>query len=287
MAIEEKYMQDAEMILSHRSDNGADLWATPDGNLIKGAPFSTIGSMRLLAELGLDKTDQVLAEAGEMVLAGVQDDGRIRVTPKGTIYPCQTINALLALCALGYADDKRLENSFAYLLSAQEKDGGWRCLKFSYGRGPETEASNPFPALNALQIFTHTPAFNKERRLDQAVEFLLQHWETKKPLGPCHYGIGTLFMQAEYPFRTYNLFSYVYTLSFYDYAKKDPRFLEALAMLKSKTKEGQIVVERVVPKLAKLSMCTRNQPSELATRRYQEILANAGCSGSGENISKA
>jgi hypothetical protein len=47
----------------------------------------------------------------------------------------------------------------------------------------------------------------------------LQHWVVKRPLGPCHFGIGTLFMQVEYPFLRYNLFSYVYVLSFYERAK--------------------------------------------------------------------
>jgi len=35
-----------------------------------------------------------------------------------------------------------------------------------------------------------------------------------------------------------------------------------------------IVVERVVPKLAKLSFCQKGKPSELAAKRYHEILNN-------------
>jgi len=99
-------------------------------------------------------------------------------------------------------------------------------------------------------------------------------WTIKKPIGPCHYGIGTLFMQIEYPFRNYNLFLYVYVLSFYQRARQDVRFLEALVALKSKLVDGQIVVERVVPKLAGLSFCKKDSPSELATRRYHEIIHN-------------
>ena len=83
-------------------------------------------------------------------------------------------------------------------------------------------------------------------------------------------------MQVEYPFRNYNLFMYVYVLSFYDRAKRDPRFLEALRVLQSKLADGQIVVERVVPKLAGLSFCKKGRPSELATERYREILRNLG-----------
>ncbi len=81
-------------------------------------------------------------------------------------------------------------------------------------------------------------------------------------------------MQIEYPFRGYGLFHYVYVLSFYESARKDDRFKEALEALESKLADGQIVVERAVPKLAKLSFCKKNKPSKLATYRYQEILKN-------------
>lgn len=110
--------------------------------------------------------------------------------------------------------------------------------------------------------------------MDEAVEFLLGHWESKLPLGPCHYGIGTLFMQVEYPFRGYDLFYYLYVLSFYKKARNDSRFKEAFEVLKEKTVEDQIVVERVVPKLRKLNFCKKNQVSDVATERYQEILSN-------------
>ncbi len=114
----------------------------------------------------------------------------------------------------------------------QYADGGWRCNKFSFGRGPETESSNPFPTLIALNAFRFSDYLN--RALDRAVDFLLEHWVIKKPIGPCHYGIGSLFMQVGFPFDNYNLFQYVHVLSFYDRAKKDERFSEALKALKAK-----------------------------------------------------
>ena len=36
MAVEKAYRMDAEAILSHRWDNGGDLWATLDKRLLKG-----------------------------------------------------------------------------------------------------------------------------------------------------------------------------------------------------------------------------------------------------------
>ena len=53
---------------------------------------------------------------------------------------------------------------------------------------------------------------------------LLSHWKTRRPLGRCGFGIGTLFGKSEYPFLRYNRFFYVYALSFYDAAKKRTEF---------------------------------------------------------------
>ncbi len=274
MAIKKQYEADVEAILSHRYDNGADLWTTPDRRLIKGAPFSTLESVMYLLELGMEPTEPLLKEAAELIFGTWQEDGRFKLYPQGAVYPCQTIHAANVLCHMGYASDARLQKTLQHLFDTQYTDGGWRCNKFSFGRGPETEYSNPFPTLTALDTFRFTDYGSKEPALDKAVDFLLEHWTIRKPIGPCHYGIGTLFMQVEYPFRNYNLFVYVYVLSFYNRAKTDQRFLQALKTLEAKIEDGQIVTGRVVPKLAGLSFCKKGKKSELATIRYHEILQN-------------
>lgn len=273
--INDQHLQsDIQAILSHRYDNGADLWTTPDRRLLKGAPFSTVESVLHLSELGVQPDEPLLQAAAALLWQAWKDDGRFRVYPQGGIYPCQTAHVANALCHLGYAVDARLQKTFQHFLSTQYSDGGWRCNKFSFGRGPETESSNPFPTLLALDAFRYSPDYRREPALDRAVEFLLHHWTIRRPIGPCHYGMGTLFMQVEYPFRNYNLFYYVYVLSFYPYARRDSRFQEALQALQSKLFHGSIVVERVVPKLAGLFFCKKGAPSSFATRRYQEILNN-------------
>lgn len=267
-----QYQADVVEILATRGDNGADYWATPDRRLAKGGPFSTLEAPALLAELGVDPGDEVLHGAAELLLSTWQEDGRFRLSPSGAIYPCHTINAARVLCLLGYASDERLRRTFDHLLEVLHDDGGWRCRKFSYGRGPETESSNPGPTLVALDALRL--AGLAESAPPGAVELLLQHWVSRAPLGPCHFGIGTRFLQLEYPFATYNLFPYVYVLSFFDQAKTDPRFRQALAVLESKLASGHIVVERVHHSLAGLNFCRRDQPSELATKRFHQILAN-------------
>jgi len=260
--------------MSHRHDLGADYWTTPDKRLLKGSPFSSYDSALMLLELGMAPKDPILKEVADLYFSTWREDGRFKLYPNGGIYPCHTANAAHLLCSLGHAKDERVQATLRHLIDTQYTDGGWRCKKFSYGRGPETEYSNPMPTLTALNAFRNTGYLNCEPALDRAVDFLLEHWTIKTPIGPCHYGIGALFMQVGYPFHDYNIFQYVYVLSFYKRAKKDNRFVEALTALESKMADGQIVVERVVPKLAKLDFCRKGEPSELATKRYREIKDN-------------
>lgn len=274
MTIHKQYQTDVEAILDKRHDNGDDYWTTPDRRLMKGSPFTTLHCAFMLTELGMDRSEPVLQETAELILSSWREDGRFKLSPQGGIYPCHTINAARTLCYLGYASDSRLKKTFDHLLEIQYSDGGWRCNKFSFGKGPETEFSNPGPTLDALDAFRFTPFLNTNESLDRAVEFLLDHWETRIPLGPCHYGIGTIFLQVTYPFAAYNLFFYVYVLSFYNRAKKDRRFLEALEVLETKLVNGKIIVERPNPKLAGFLFCKKGEPSDLGSERYHEILRN-------------
>lgn len=288
----DKYLSDVEEILSHRHDNGADYWTTPDHKLLKGAPWTTLECALYLLELGMPPKHEILRHVAKLIFQNWKEDGRIRISPSGGIYPCQTALAVNVLCRMGYSDDSRVKKSFQYFLDTQEEDGGWKCRKYSFGRGEETDCSTPYTTLVVLDLMRHSPFFDCELHpdqaavLDKAVEFLLSHWTIRRPVSPCHYGIGTRFMQVEYPFRGYNLFYYVYILSFYVKARRDQRFLDALHALEQKTADGKIVVERVVPKLARLNFCRKGCASDLATKRYEEILKRQINSSDPDDIMK-
>ncbi len=268
---------DIEAVLALRYENGGDFWASADRRLGVGSPFSTLESLVTLHELEVPASHEAVAGALELLLDSWREDGRFRLAPKGAIYPCHTANAARVLCRFGQAPDPRLQRTFDHLLETPYEDGGWRCNKFSMGRGPETEFSNPGVTLFALDAFRFTSHLNENPALDRAVETLLDHWLVRKPIGPCHFGIGSLFMQVEYPFLRYNLFYYVYVLSFYQHARKDPRFLEAYRVLEGKLDDrGGLVIERPNRRLAKLHLCRKGEPSAAATHRFKEILENLG-----------
>lgn len=269
------YLQDVEFVLARRRDNGGEFWNSADGRLAVGAPFSTLTSLLILHELRVARTHEAVQGGLRLILQAWREDGRFRLAPGGALYPCATADAARVLCRFGYACDRRLQRTFAHLLEAQHHDGGWRCNKFPFGRGPETEFSNPGVTLSVLDALRYSAHLNQSAALDRAVESLLEHWVVRRPMGPCHFGIGTLFLQVEYPFLRYNLFSYIYVLSFYERAKRDARYSEALGLFESKLDErSRVVVEHPHRHLAGLSFCTKGHPSDLATARYREILEN-------------
>ncbi len=269
-----RYQEDFDWLLSVRQDNGADFWATPEGKLGIEKPVSTLTALMIMGELAVPKSHEALKGAADLVLAACQGDGRVRIASKGSIYPCHTALAAVALTRNGYTDVPEVQRMLSYLRENRYQDGGWRCNKFTFGKGEETEHSNTGVTLLVLDALRHMDDDTGDE-YDSAVETLLSHWTTRAPIGPCHYGIGTLFMQVEYPFLRYNLFYYVYVLSHYAKARTDERFLTALDALKQKLDDqGRMVVERPNKKLAHLSICRKGEPSVAATERYLEIVEN-------------
>lgn len=271
MNIQQEYKSDIDFIRSKEDHLGGDCWTTPDNRIGKGSPFSSRDVAIILTELGFTQQDLEIQGLAAKVFSTLRPDGRFKISPSLPMFPCYTITALRALCYMGYAEDERLIKTFEHLFEIQHDDGGWRCNKTKMGKNPDWDISNPGVTLEALDTFRFTKSLNTDQRLDQAVETLLQHWTIRKPLGPCHFGIGTLFMQTEYPFLRYNLFYYCHALSFYDYAKTDERFREAVDALDQKVGDGGLIIENPNRRLAKMKLCQKGEPSVLATRRYHEL----------------
>ena len=269
------HRSDIDAILAKRHDNGGDFWASADNRIYVGSPFSTLSSLLMLHELGLKPSHEAVKGGLDLVWNAWRDDGRIRLAPKAPLYPCYTAEAARVLCRFGYSQDKRLQRTAASFLESAHATGGWRCQFTKFGKGPETECANPGATLFTLDFFRLLQRGKVGPEIERAVESLLDHWDVRKPIGPCHYGIGTLFMQVEFPFLRYNLFFFVYVLSFYHRAKGDDRFRDALKALESKLDEsGRVVVERPHRALTSLDFCKKGQPSDPATARYKEILGN-------------
>ena len=145
-----------------------------------------------------------------------------------------------------------------------------------FGTGPDTDASNPGVTLAVLDALRFRKTLVASDAAQIAVGSLLEHWGIKRPLGPCRYGIGTRFMRVEYPMFRYNLFFYVYVLSFYPNAADHPAFHEAFDALSLKLRDNQMVVEHCRKGLESLALCQAGLVNPRATGRYADILQNLG-----------
>jgi hypothetical protein len=133
--LKSSYIADVRAVLARRRDNGGDYWATADGRLAVGSPFSTLTSLLILHELRVARTHEAVKGGLRLMLQAWREDGRFRLAAGGAVYPCATADAARVLCRFGYTRDRRLKQTFAHLLATQHHDGGWRCNKFPFGRG--------------------------------------------------------------------------------------------------------------------------------------------------------
>jgi hypothetical protein len=85
---------DTDRILARRHDNSGDYWATPDGRLYVGSPFSTIGALLMLHELGLSPHHEAIRGGIDLIWRAWRDDGRIPLSGSAPLYPCYTAEAV-------------------------------------------------------------------------------------------------------------------------------------------------------------------------------------------------
>ncbi|HEX2894638.1 MAG TPA: prenyltransferase/squalene oxidase repeat-containing protein [Marmoricola sp.] len=272
-----RWSTEIRSILDRERENGGPFWSRADGNIHAPAGLSTLLVLNVLGELGVTRaTDPSIAGAIDLLFRNQTDDGAFRYSANSSRFPCITGQALAALGRLGLAGDQRAEAGYRWLLEQQWSDAGWRCATVKLGRSPETDASNPGATLFVLDAFRFRDNTREdETRLAAAAGTLLDHWETRSPLGPCTFGIGTRFAKVEYPFWRYNLFYYVHVLSHLPQVRDDPRFLDAVEQLRGHTDaDGHMVVDAPPRAWQRHSFSRPGTVSMLATERWEEIRRN-------------
>ncbi len=260
-------------IINRQNDNGGAFWSRKDGDIHAPFGFSTIDTLSVLGEIGYSiKDHETIKDAVDFIFTYQTSEGSFKYAPKSSKLPCLTARIIASLGRLQITNDNRLEKTYQWLLNTQWNDGGWRCATVKLGKSPLTDVSNPGTTLYVLDAFRfreNTPDI--EAILNKGIDFLLKHWEVKKPLGPCNFGIGSRFMKIEYPFLRYNLFYYVYVMSFFKSSKSDKRFLEAFEVLKDKIKNDKLVPENPHKAWNTFDFAKKKKVSAIGTERWLEL----------------
>lgn len=265
----------SQKLIDLRDVNGGNFWDRQDGSIYNPIGFSTIDFISSLADLGVKftKNDAVRSGLEKMISFYDSKTSLFKYSSVSSKLPCVTAKILATIQKTGFTF-KESEVVYSCFLKTQQQDGGWRCATVKIGKSHETDASNPGTTLYVLDAFRFRKnSVSDLKQLNKGVDFLLEHWITRKPLGPCGFGIGTTFMKTEYPFYRYTIFYYVYVLSFYKHACSDKRFKEAFEILKKNETPNGLTIEKP-HKNWKPILFKDSFESELSNSKYLEIKRN-------------
>jgi len=132
---------------------------------------STIWQLQVLADLGLTRRDERIANAVEfwfdlhLARDGAYDPSRAKA--RGHL--CTTGNMARSLIRLGYLTDERVKSAVRWLVDEQLPDGGWDC----FGRPEGT--LDAWEAMSALaEIPPSRQSSEVSRALEKGAEFFLE-----------------------------------------------------------------------------------------------------------------
>jgi hypothetical protein len=195
-------------------------------------PKDAIWKVGVLADFGLDRTDDRVAALSDRLFAATAPDGTFRhggfdhtKTYDARGYTCISHEVTGALARFGFRDDPRLEPAIDHIRSTQRLDGGWHPnAMLKPGASRESEPSCPFGTVHVLRAAAAVGGELLDAVGARAANYLLDCWTRRdEPFRPVGFGIGSTFAKLSYPFATYGILSVVDTLTAVPAARGDPR----------------------------------------------------------------
>jgi hypothetical protein len=136
-------------------------WATKE-TCYRPKFHSTIWQLQVLADLGLTKGNERIANAVEFWFGlHYAKDGGYSPTVRGSRgHLCTTGNMVRSLIRMGYLRDERVQSAIQWLVSQQLRDGGWDC----FGRPNGT-----LDAWEAMSAFTEIPEHRRTSEIRESI----------------------------------------------------------------------------------------------------------------------
>lgn len=228
----------------------------------------TYWSLAVLADLGMDRDDDRIANAVEHML-------RIHLTSDGGFSPygapepshfCSTGIMVRTLLQLGYVDDSRTWDGIEWLLAAQLEQGGWDC---------HTPPKDTLDAWEALGAFAVLPDARRTRGVRESIRRGAEFYLSRRLL---HEGTRySRWYDLHYPWHYwYDVLVGLDTLTALGYGA-DPRAREALSLLRSKRlPDGRWALDGTN---GRLRLEPEGRPSKMVTFLALRVLLRAAGHG--------
>lgn len=166
---------------------------------------------------------------------------------------CDAPLLLLALLKAGVDYPKYIKPGVDYLVSFS-RENGFPCgvsQELGKFRGPgRKDDCCPYATMIMADLLSYIPEYRNTSAAITSVEALLSLWQNSLEQHPYMFYMGTDFRKLKAPSCWYDIVSVAGVLSKYKYSQHDPRFLEMIALIKSKQNEdGFFIPESAYQKL--------------------------------------
>jgi hypothetical protein len=257
----------ANKLLAYQEPSG--MWG---GNLYSPKWISTHYTLMSLMRLGLPQINKQAQKGCKILLdAGFYLDGGINYF--GSLKHGETCVTAMTLSLLCYfqIEDNRLKNLFNFLLDQQMADGGWNCQSFNGAQ--HSSFHTTISTLEALHHYNsrfgdqNGQIVNAQKK---AHEFLLCHHLFKSDK------TGVVVSQAmtRFSFPPRWKYDVMRGLDYFQEinAPHDPRFCDAITLLRKKEKEGKWPLQQKHAGRVFFDMEVAGKPSRINTLRALRIL---------------
>jgi hypothetical protein len=246
--------------------------------------------LSLLADFGLTQDDKEIKLIVEKVKKHVSKEGLYRIATNIPTHfggsgkdqwawsLCDAPLILYSLFKFGYKDESMLKG-VKYILSLT-RSNGWPCKvseELGSFRGPgRKDDACPFATLASLKMLTQIPEFKNSAEAKTGVEALLNLWENSKALHPYIFYMGNDFRKLKAPLFWYEILNVTAVLSQFEFVHKDKRYLDMLAVIKSKANsEGRYTPESVYREFKDFDFGQKKNPSRWLTLNVLKILKSS------------
>jgi len=193
---------------------------------------------------------------------------------------CDAPLLLFALFKAGTGYEKYIKQGVDYLVGFY-KDSGFPCTvskEFGKFRGPgRKDDCCPYASLIMLKLLSAIPEYCETEIAKKTALGLLSLWENSLERHPYMFYMGTDFRKLKAPAMWYDIVSVADTLSRIESVKTDARFIEMVALIKSKQDSGGLFTpEAVFQKFKGWDFGQKKNPSPYLTYLCYQVLERIG-----------